>query len=225
MSDSFDPINLNFKAASILLNVPASTLSRWVRQGKIPSRRQGSEILFLKTDLCNWAREHDLPLHEANGSTTEKRVNRYDQLILSLKHGGIHTITADSKLSLFRILVSRLKPVLNGDPQAITEALMEREAIATTALGRGFAIPHPRMPERFGFSQSVTGLFLLDPPLDFNAPDQIPVFLVFALFTPDCSTHLSLMALISQFLRQPGIAQFLKGCPPLDEILNRLEVL
>lgn len=225
MSVSHEPITLNFRAASLLLNVPASTLSRWVRQGKIPSRKQGSEILFLKSDLCSWAREHDLPLHQTSGSTAEKRVSRYDQLILSLKRGGIHSLTADDKPALFQTIVTSLEPVLNGDSRAIKEALMERELIATTALGRGFAIPHPRMPERFGFTQPVTGLFFLDPPFDFGAQDQIPVFLVFALFTPDSSTHLSLMALISQFLRQNGVSDFLRSRPSLEEILNRLEVL
>jgi len=112
-----------------------------------------------------------------------------------------------------------------ASPETQTElvhALLEREAMAPTAVGRGVAFPHPRLPERFNFKEAVVGLFFLDPPLSFDAVDGDPIHLVFALFTPDTRTHLRLMSLLSQLLRQNNTTQFLNQKPSISELLDWL---
>lgn len=66
-------------------------------------------------------------------------------------------------------------------PDTIAIALKQREELGSTGLGRGFALPHARLPELRDFR----GLFVrLGRPIDFAAIDGEPVDLVFLLLMP-----------------------------------------
>jgi PTS system nitrogen regulatory IIA component len=91
----------------------------------------------------------------------------------------------------------------------ILDALMEREAAGSTGVGQGVAVPHARLK---GLT-SVRGVFVrLDQPVDFDAVDDQPVDLLFALFAPpECSTqHLRALAQVSRLLRQADLRQQLR---------------
>ena len=62
MSDVRELQLISFDKAAAILNVPGSTLSRWVRQGKIHCRRQMGKLVFSVTELQSWANEHDIHL-------------------------------------------------------------------------------------------------------------------------------------------------------------------
>ncbi len=61
------------------------------------------------------------------------------------------------------------------------DELIARERLGSTALGHGVAIPHCRID---GLSVTVGALFRLAEPIDFDAPDDQPVDLVFVLVVP-----------------------------------------
>src|SRR5690349_15646757 len=63
----------------------------------------------------------------------------------------------------------------------IFEALNDREALGSTGLGNGIAVPHGRLAGL----KSVTAVFLkLDEPVDFESVDDQPVDLVMMLLAP-----------------------------------------
>lgn len=64
----------------------------------------------------------------------------------------------------------------------VFEALLDRERIGNTGLGRGIAIPHGRIAGL----QATTGAFIkLSEAVDYGAQDGIPVKLIFAIVVPD----------------------------------------
>jgi Kef-type K+ transport system membrane component KefB/mannitol/fructose-specific phosphotransferase system IIA component (Ntr-type) len=67
------------------------------------------------------------------------------------------------------------------DSQEMTAAVLRREELMGTALGHGVAVPHARMEEiatpRLAFARATSGI-------EWNAPDGLPVRLVFLLLTP-----------------------------------------
>ena len=87
-------------------------------------------------------------------------------------------LKATSKKRLLQDLADMAESVYRLPSATVYKALMDREALGPTGVGRGVAIPHARFA---GVSQ-VIGLFVrLEKPVDFEAIDRQPVDLVFAL--------------------------------------------
>jgi PTS system nitrogen regulatory IIA component len=107
---------------------------------------------------------------------------------------------AGSKKRLFQKLGETAQTVYGLNPGATVDALLERESLGPTGVGKGIALPHARLP---GLG-SVVGLFVkLEKPLDFESVDRQPVDLVFALFAPEDSgvDHLKALAMVSRTMR------------------------
>ncbi len=73
------------------------------------------------------------------------------------------------------------------------DQLMGRERLGSTGLGEGIAIPHCRSAE---VSRIIGALLRLKHPIEFEAPDDLPVDLVFVLVVPKDSddAHLKVLA-------------------------------
>jgi len=113
------------------------------------------------------------------------------------------SLRASSKKQLLHELAGRVADAEGLDTRAVFDALMERERLGATGMGRGVAIPHARMP---GVVE-IRGYFArLDRPVDFDAPDAVPVDLVFLLLAPEDSgaDHLRALAKVSRLLRDEG---------------------
>jgi len=82
------------------------------------------------------------------------------------------------------------------DANDIFDSLISRERLGATGVGYGIAIPHGRIKN----CQKITGAFIqLNEAVDFNAVDNIPVSILFALIVPEESTdeHLQVLALLA----------------------------
>jgi PTS system nitrogen regulatory IIA component len=118
--------------------------------------------------------------------------------------------TETSKKRLFQKLGDLAASAYELPSQQVTEALMERETLGPTGVGKGIALPHARLPD----IDKVLGVFVrLDKPVDFDAVDRQPVDLVFALFAPVESgvDHLKALALVSRTLRDGAICDKLRA--------------
>lgn len=117
---------------------------------------------------------------------------------------------ASSKKNLFQDLAQKMAGIVGADERELFAALLERERLGSTGMGRGVAIPHCRMPK---LERIVGGLARLETPLDFEAVDGEPVDLVYVLIAPECagSDHLKALARISRVLRDQTICQKLRG--------------
>lgn len=99
----------------------------------------------------------------------------------------------------------------------ILEALIAREALGSTGVGHGVAVPHARLAAL----DRMRGLFVrLERPVAFNSIDDQPVDLLFALFAPTdgMSDHLRALARVSRLLRQPGVREQLRHAKSTDTV-------
>ena len=99
----------------------------------------------------------------------------------------------------------------------LPEGLMEREALGSTGLGSGVAVPHARLE---GIAR-VTAVFVrLETPVAYGSVDDRPVDLLFALFAPprDGAEHLRALAAISRALRAPEMREQLRQARTPDAI-------
>ena len=118
-------------------------------------------------------------------------------------------LKASSKKQLLRELADHAGAVLHLDSRAIYEALLQRERLGSTGIGKGIAIPHGK----FHDMPKLCGLFArLEKPMDFEALDQEPVALVFLLLAPENAgaDHLKARAKIARVLRDPATVQALR---------------
>ena len=106
---------------------------------------------------------------------------------------------------------------LGHDAAEILDALSEREQAGSTGVGHGVAAPHARLPGL----QRMRGVFVrLDQPVEFDAVDDQPVDLIFALFAPQDagSEHLRALARVSRMLRQADLREQLRQARTADAI-------
>ncbi len=88
---------------------------------------------------------------------------------------------ADRK-SLYRELLEPLKAKMPGlNTAEAFRLLWERETKLSSAVGRGIAIPHARLP---GLTRPLIAFARLAHPLSFQSPDGVPVRLVFLVLSP-----------------------------------------
>jgi PTS system nitrogen regulatory IIA component len=103
------------------------------------------------------------------------------------------------------------------DSGEVLEALLEREQEGSTGVGHGVAVPHARL----GGLERMRAVFVrLDAPVEFDAVDDQPVDLVFALFAPadTGSEALRALARASRLLRRSDLRERLRQARSADAI-------
>ena len=131
-------------------------------------------------------------------------------------------ITAGSKKKALQVIsdiAAENYPEYNANK--IFELLIERERLGSTGIGHGVALPHGRLPD----CQEPIGIFIsLAEGVDFDAIDQEPVKLLFALLVPENSTqeHLEILARLADFFRQDKNRQILENATSPETVYNLL---
>ena len=122
---------------------------------------------------------------------------------------------ASTKRQLMNMLAELAAPVLGAPEKVLFEGLMEREALGSTGLSGGAAVPHARSP----LIDRVAGVFIkLEHPMEFEALDDRPVDLIFALFAPAeaGADHLRALAAVSRLLRRAEVREQLRRAQTAD---------
>jgi PTS system nitrogen regulatory IIA component len=114
------------------------------------------------------------------------------------------------KPRLLNDLARRAAALLNLRAEDVAAALLQREALGSTGMGGGVAVPHCRLSsvsEPFGM------LVRLDKPINFDAIDDRKVDLVFLLLLPTATQgeRLNALAAVARTLRDPETAQRLRA--------------
>jgi PTS system nitrogen regulatory IIA component len=93
--------------------------------------------------------------------------------------------------------------------QEIFAALNDREALGSTGLGNGIAVPHGRFP---GLKSVVAVFMKLSVPVDFESVDDQPVDLIMMLLAPvgAGADHLKALARVARVLRTDSVAESLR---------------
>ena len=124
---------------------------------------------------------------------------------------------ASSKRQALHAVAEAAAQALGMDEARVFDALLEREALGSTGLGSGVAVPHARLPG----IERVTGVFVrLDAPVAYESVDDRPVDLMFALFAPprDGAEHLRALAAVSRALRSPELREQLRQARTTDAV-------
>jgi PTS system nitrogen regulatory IIA component len=111
--------------------------------------------------------------------------------------------------------------VAGVDPALLLQVLLERERLASTAIGEGVAIPHAKY-DAIGQLTGCVGRSA--PGVEFESMDGRPTHLFFVLVAPQSSTgaHLKALARISRLFKDPGFRTRLMQAKDAGELYRAI---
>jgi PTS system nitrogen regulatory IIA component len=208
--------------AARLLGVAEGTLERWVRQGLIRSHdRKGQD--FDRAELARWARDRGIRVEPEPAGQPGKGEAA---LVAAIERGSVTTgVEVSSAVSAIQVAIESLSQLSPGLRAQLLDKVLERERMASTALGRGVAVPHPREPLGDALEQPLISLVLLDTPLDWAAVDGELVHTVALLASPTAVAHLEILSQIGRALRSAEVVRLLRSRPEKLALIDELRVL
>lgn len=134
-------------------------------------------------------------------------------------------LEAEDKPSVIAELVASLVEAgqISADEQgSILKAIMKREDLGSTGIGRGVAVPHTKHPS---VDRLVGTVGVSNAGVDFNSLDGEKVQLFFLLISPPDrpGDHLRALENISRQLRDDSFCKFLKQSKTAESIQQLLE--
>lgn len=141
-----------------------------------------------------------------------ERVNdmSMDLADLLASDGIIPDLNAPDKKQALQLLALKAQDITGLSQHDVFNALLQRERLSSTSLGRGIAIPHVKMSGL----KAITCLFAkLANPIPFDSHDGEQVDLIFFLMAPEHAggDHLKALARISRLVRDPAMLDHLRA--------------
>ncbi|MCV3735219.1 PTS sugar transporter subunit IIA (plasmid) [Rhizobium sp. TRM96647] len=130
-------------------------------------------------------------------------------------------LAASSKSQLIRLLAEKAGEKTSAPASLLSKALFEREALGSTGIGSGIAIPHAVVKD---LETSICIIARLSKPIDFQAVDDIPVDIVVLLLTPAGaqSDALNVLSCIARRFRDDDLVGVLRAARTQDEFFALL---
>ena len=132
----------------------------------------------------------------------------------------VPALAATTRDEVIRELVRSLQAAgqfPNTDAEDVVKAVLRREQLGSTGIGRGIAIPHSR---HASVSQLVGTVGLSAGGVAFDAIDGEPVHIVVLLVSPQDrpGDHLRALENVVQTMRDDGFVQALRACTTRDQV-------
>jgi fructose-specific phosphotransferase system IIA component len=134
-------------------------------------------------------------------------------------------LAADDKESVIREIAKSLleaKKIAPSEFESIIKAIMKREELGSTGIGRGVAVPHTKHPS---VERLVGTVAVSSEGVDFDSLDGERVQLFFMLISPPDrpGDHLRALENVSRQLRDDSFCRFLKQATTKEDILQLLD--
>ncbi len=209
------------KDVAKFLGVSEKTISRWIEEQGLPAFRMNNQYWFNRVEVMEWAMDRSMQVHPNIGEAEEDGGDEPDDLAQALEYGGVFfDIPGEDKAAVLNSMVKVLPLGPMVDRGFLLQILLEREALGTTAIGDGVAIPHVRNPIVLPILSPMVALCYLKTPVDFGALDKMPVRVLFTILSPTIEIHLHMLSLLAHSLRDPGFRGALERTAPSEEILE-----
>ncbi|MBX6311502.1 MAG: PTS sugar transporter subunit IIA [Isosphaeraceae bacterium] len=216
-------MNLSVRDTARLLNVSEKTIYRWIKQQSIPAYRIQDQYRFNRVEILEWATSRRLNVSSEIFEEPEATGQPIPSLVEAMEAGGIHyRVSGFDKESVLGEVVQLLRLPAEVDRQFLLRVLLAREALASTAIGDGIAIPHVRNPVVLHIDRPAIALCFLDQPIEYGALDGLPVHTLLVIISPTTRAHLHLMSRLSFVLRNSEVRRALQGQDSRQAILAQI---
>ncbi len=186
----------------------------------------GDGFEFRESVLKKWAANRNLTFRapRARPEGEKPAEDLLENLLPVMKRGGVfHGIKGDDAETALASAVEKAPTVAEAEAGDLHRKLLEREALTSTGVGKGIAIPHPRRPMPGVITDSAITTCFLEAPIPFNAVDDKPVFVMFMLLSASVKAHLHLLSRLSFCVRSNAFVEFLKTRPDEDALYTKIK--
>ena len=217
-------MDLKFEDVTNLLHISESTLLKWMEKKNVPYYTISGRPRFNRGELEEWlmesvVQERALPLGECDdGSSTWNKYCLYRAV-----HKGcvISDIASTSKEDIIKEVMVKASSTLKINPDIVSEMLIEREKMMSTALGDGIAVPHTRDFLLHDFTDAAVIVYL-DNPVDWGAIDGSLTNTLIFLFACDDKRHLNLLAKVAHLTTRSETKHLLAKRPNKESLLETI---
>jgi PTS system nitrogen regulatory IIA component len=214
-------MQLTIRDVMKFLDVPEATVHRWIKQRGLPAHRLGGQYRFHRTEILEWATAQRVKVSAEMFDQPGEEAEPVPGLVDALEAGGVcYQLAGADKETALRSLIQAMPLPEGADRELLLHLFLAREALATTAIGGGIAIPHVRSPIVLHVPQPLITLCFLEKPVAFGALDGQPVHVLFSLITPTVRTHLQLLSRLSFALHDARFREVVVRQAPRDEIFQ-----
>jgi PTS system nitrogen regulatory IIA component len=145
-------------------------------------------------------------------------------LIELIRRGGdFKIIPGFSPRELLANLIDMAPVPPSVDRAALLAAVLEREALMSTAVGNGIALPHPRNPVIDERERQFISIAFAENSLDWEALDGKPVRTVMLILSASPKTHLHILSRLNYFCQQQPFLDLLERRASPAEMLSLIK--
>ena len=219
-------MQLTVREAASYLQVDEATVRRWIARRALPVHRADERLYLNAIEVWEWATENGVPVSRALLEQAQRRPEQVPPLSALLSSGGIHhDVGGGDKPSVLREIVQRLPLPAEVDREFLVTTLEAREAMGSTGVGDGIAIPHVRNPILLHVAAPFVTLCLLRHPVDFGAVDGQPVHALFTVISANIPGHLRILGQLGFALHDEELRRLLIHRAADAEILARVQAI
>jgi PTS system nitrogen regulatory IIA component len=142
--------------------------------------------------------------------------NALDMMIM--RGGVLPKVPGNTPKEVITNIIGTIRrPVI--DTEQLLGAVMEREALMSTAVGHGIALPHPRNPAVTESADQFVVIAFLEQPVNWNSLDGVPVHTAILIVSASPKQHLRTLSRINFFCQQESFRGLLANRASSDEII------
>jgi len=203
-------------------------VGKLANRGHLPGHKVGGQWRFARAEINQWIETQMPSLTEKELSNLESSAARGGDgeplLAELLSESSIAVpLPASTRASVLKELVSLAEQSWQVyDPEAILDAVRQREEMASTALPSGIAIPHPRRPLPAALGESVIAYGRTASGIPFGAPSGGLTDIFFLVCCRDDRTHLRVLARLTRLFLRPNFLDELRAAETPGESWEKI---
>lgn len=215
-------MDLKLKDIANLLDVNENTVMEWIEKKKIPFYKVKNQYFFNKAEINEWILRNKIKVSD---KILDLKLTANPVIITKLiGKGGIHyKIKGKTVKEVLKNAVASIPVPQDMSHDHVISCLLEREAMMSTAVGKGIALPHSRNPIISDMENESISVCLLDKPVDFNALDGKPVHSLFIIISSNPKRHLEILSKIAFLCQQDDLVKVLEDKAKEEVILYYIE--
>ncbi len=127
-----------------------------------------------------------------------------------------------SKKKLLELIANVVADHIELPESSVYNSLLNRERLGSTGLGQGFAVPHARVEN---LDRTMACFFRLKEGINFEAPDNRPVDLVFTIVIPEEATeeHLVILSSLARIFSRGEVCEAIRQAESREQIAEIIQ--
>jgi PTS system nitrogen regulatory IIA component len=147
-----------------------------------------------------------------------------ESLAALVKRGGVYrNIPGNNPREILSGIIEKLKNFNAQKKETLLQAVLEREALMSTGIENGIALPHPRVPVLEDGDKPFVALAFARNPPDWSTPDGSKVRAIFLIISKNSGQHLKVLTKINFLCQEEKFYNLISARTSADKIITAID--